>query len=100
MVHPLRDPFSIRAMPTALRTAIDPGWAPTSTAAYRLGVSPDSLRRYARGGFFQLGEHYRPGLRTNSPWVWRLDACAEQLMQMGKERETAERQEQAKAPGV
>ena len=90
MVNPLRDPFLIRAMPTALRTAIDAGWAPTSTAAYFLGVSPDSLRRYARSGYFQPGEHYRPGVRSNSPWVWRLEACAEELLHLSTQREQAQ----------
>ena len=61
-------------------------WAPTGTAAQRLGLSGDTLRRYARIGVFHAGEHYRPGLNTNSPWVWNVDACAYALLQLGADR--------------
>jgi hypothetical protein len=61
-------------------------WLPTSQAAIRLGLSGESLRRYARIGVLQAGEHYRPGLHTNSPWVWEIDACAYALLQLGAER--------------
>jgi len=87
-------------MPTALLMPPEAGWTPTTAAAYRLGLSPDSLRRYARSGLLQAGEHYRPGLRHNSPWVWRLDACAEKLMQLSTQREKTQHEEKEKALGV
>jgi len=74
-------------MPTALFTAPEGCWTPTSAAAYQLGVSPDTLRRYARSGYLKPGIHYRPGLLRNSPWVWQVDAVALELLQLSTKRE-------------
>ena len=83
-------------MPTALPTGSEGRWVPTSTATQCLGVSSDSLRRYARSGVLRAGEHYRPGLLANSPWVWRLDTCAQELLKLGNQREQSLQQEEKK----
>ena len=78
-------------MPTASLAAPEGCWAPTNAAAYRLGVSRDTLLRYARIGVLRLGEHYRPGLLSNSPWQWRVEEVAQELLQLSSEREQAQR---------
>jgi hypothetical protein len=70
-------------MSAALRPTPDFRWVPTGAATQCLGISGDSLRRYARKGALRPGVHYRPGVHVNSPWQWQLTACAEQLFQLG-----------------
>ena len=82
----LRVPPLTRTMTTAPSPAFHLCWAPTGTAAQRLGLSADTLRRYTRIGVFQPGEHYRPGLHANSPWAWDVDACGAALLRLGAER--------------
>jgi hypothetical protein len=81
-------------MPTALLAAPEGCWTPTTAVAYQLGVSPDTLRRYARSGYLKPGTHYRPGVLPNSPWVWRVDAVAQQLLQLSTKREQEQHSDQ------
>jgi len=60
-------------------------WAYTVPAAQRLGLSAHTLKRYARAELFVFGEHYRPGVYRNSPWIWNLPACAERMLQLSKD---------------
>ena len=61
-------------------------WLPTRLASQKLGVSGESLRRLAKSGVFKLGDHYRPGLTANSPWLWDAPAIEELLLQLGANR--------------
>ncbi len=61
-------------------------WLPTRLASQQLGLSGESLRRLAKRGVFELGDHYRPGLTPNSPWLWDFAACEERLLQLGADR--------------
>jgi hypothetical protein len=74
-------------MSTALLTAPEGSWSPTTFAAHELGVSSETLRRYARSGYLKPGTHFRPGLLPNSPWVWQIDAVAKELLQLSTKRE-------------
>ena len=78
-------------MSTALLTAPEGSWATTAAAAHQLGISSETLRRYARSGYLRPGDHYRPGLLPNSPWVWRVEAVAHQLLELSTEREQPKR---------
>ena len=77
---------------TALLTAPEGGWSPTTFAAHQLGVSSETLRRYARSSYLKAGTHYRPGLLPNSPWVWQIDAVAKELLQLSTKREQVRQQ--------
>lgn len=66
---------------------VAPMWVPTPVAAVLLGLSGTTLRRYARGGFLQEGEHYRFGVTTRSPWQWHVDRCSEQLRRLSAEHQ-------------
>jgi len=79
-------------MSTALLTAPEEGWSTTTSAAHQLGVSSETLRRYARSGYLKPGTHFRPGLLPNSPWVWQIDAVAQELLQLSTEREQLRQQ--------
>lgn len=50
-------------------------WLPTGDAARLLGVSADTLKRWASAdrGLLQEGQHWRSGLFSNSPRRWRVD---------------------------
>lgn len=61
-------------------------WLSTSQVCPYLGLSGDTLRRYARGGLLELGTHYRPGATVRSPWCWNLAAVRERLAELASER--------------
>jgi hypothetical protein len=64
-------------------------WLPTGAAALALGVSTDSLKRYAtRHEILIEGKHYRRGAFANSPIVWDVAACLEALTHRGMNRPT------------
>ena len=67
--------------------APDRSWAATTAAAHQMGISSETLRRYARNGYLKPGTHYRPGLLPNSPWVWQIEAVAQELLQLSTKRE-------------
>jgi len=79
-------------MSTALLTAPEGSWAPTAAAAHQLSVSSETLRRYARSGYLKPGTHFRPGLLPNSPWVWQINAVAQELLQLSTKREQVRQQ--------
>lgn len=63
-------------------------WLPTGLAARTLGVSHDSLKRYAdRDGFLIEGKHWRRGVHPNSPRLWNLPACIDALAYRGRIRQ-------------
>jgi hypothetical protein len=68
-------------------------WISTGHAARPLGVSGESLRRWARSGVLEPGRHFRPGISGNCPWVWDAPACQARLLQLGAAREAAQRQQ-------
>jgi hypothetical protein len=53
-------------------------WLPTGEVARHLGISPDSLKRWANpakpGAFLQEGLHWRRGPFGNSARRWHLSA--------------------------
>jgi hypothetical protein len=62
-------------------------WLPTGLATNALGVSADSLKRYAfRDCFLVEGKHYRRGVHHNSPYVWHIPSCIEALTYRGRLR--------------
>lgn len=62
-------------------------WLPTGAAALALGVSTDSLKRYAtRHEILIEGKHYRRGVFANSPIVWDVAACLDALTHRGMNR--------------
>jgi hypothetical protein len=64
-------------------------WLPTGAAALALGVSTDSLKRYAaRYEILIEGKHYRRGAFANSPIVWDVAACLDALTHRGMNRHT------------
>jgi hypothetical protein len=51
-------------------------WLPTGRAASVLGVSIDTLKRYAdRDEFLIEGKHWRYGAFSNSPRLWNVEQC-------------------------
>lgn len=65
-------------------------WLPTGAAALSLGISSDTLKRYAdRDETLIEGKHFRHGLHTNSPRLWNVEACLERLTHQGKARRAA-----------
>ena len=55
-------------------------WLPSGQAASYLGVSIDTLKRYAdRDGFLILDRHWRFGAHKNSPRLWDVPACLEAI---------------------
>ena len=55
-------------------------WLPSGRAASALGVSIDTLKRYAdRDGFLIEGKHWRHGAFSNSPRVWEVGLCVEEI---------------------
>lgn len=68
-----------------MTTAVE--WLPTGLAAQILGVSADSLKRYAdRDCFLIEGKHWRKGPHFNSPRVWHIPGCIEALSYRGRLR--------------
>ena len=68
-----------------MTTSIETRWLPTGQAARELGISPDSLKRYAdRDEVLLLGEHWRHGVHRNSPRVWNLPLCLQALNRRGR----------------
>ena len=68
-----------------MTTSIETRWLPTGQAARELGISPDSLKRYAdRDEVLLLGEHWRHGVHSNSPRVWNLPLCLQALNRRGR----------------
>lgn len=68
-----------------MTTSIETRWLPTGQAARELGISPDSLKRYAdRDEVLLLGEHWRQGVHSNSPRVWNLPLCLQALNRRGR----------------
>jgi len=68
-----------------MTTSIETRWLPTGQAARELGISPDSLKRYAdRDEVLVLGEHWRHGVHSNSPRVWNLPLCLQALNHRGR----------------
>ena len=62
-------------------------WMPTGQATRALGVSADTLKRYAdRHCFLVEGKHWRLGPHTNSPRLWNVSACIEALSYRGRLR--------------
>lgn len=60
-------------------------WMPTGQATRALGVSSDSLKRYAdRDCFLIEGKHWRSGPHRNSPRVWNIPACIDALIYRGR----------------
>jgi len=56
-------------------------WLPTGQAARHLGVSTETLKRYAKRDEFLIeGTHYRCGPHANSPYVWNVPACHQELL--------------------
>jgi len=60
-------------------------WLPTGHATRALGVSADTLKRYA-DSFLIEGKHWRSGPYQNSPRVWNVPACLEALSYRGRLR--------------
>ena len=55
-------------------------WLPTGQAARHLGVSNDTLKRYAsRDEFLIEGKHWRRGAHPNSPWTWNVHGCRQAM---------------------
>lgn len=53
-------------------------WLPSGRAASALGVSIDTLKRYAdRDAFLIEGKHWRHGAFSNSPRLWNVVLCLE-----------------------
>lgn len=68
-----------------MTTSTETRWLPTGQAARELGISPDSLKRYAdRDEVLVLGEHWRHGVHSNSPRVWNLPLCLQALNRRGR----------------
>ncbi len=68
-------------------TIAGPCWLPTGAAALALGVSADSLKRYAnRHEILIEGKHFRRGAFPNSPIVWHVPACLQALTHRGMNR--------------
>jgi hypothetical protein len=62
-------------------------WLPTGKATNALGVSADTLKRYALKEFFLVeGKHYRRGPHHNSPYVWHIPSCIDALTYRGRLR--------------
>ncbi len=62
-------------------------WLPTGAATKALGVSADTLKRYAdRDAFLVEGKHWRPGPHRNSPRIWNIPACIDALAYRGRLR--------------
>lgn len=60
-------------------------WLPTGQATRVLGVSADTLKRYAmRDEFLIDGKHWRRGPHRNSPMVWNIPACQEAIRWRGR----------------
>lgn len=60
-------------------------WLPTGLATRALGVSSDSLKRYAdRDQFLIEGHHWRRGPHCNSPRIWNVTSCAEAMAYRGR----------------
>ena len=67
--------------------AVSMEWMPTGQATRALGVSADTLRRYADPDCFLIeGKHFRHGPHSNSPRVWNIPACEEALTYRGRLR--------------
>lgn len=72
-------------------------WMPTGQATKMLGVSADTLKRYADRHFFLVeGKHWRLGPHKNSPRLWNVSACIEALSYRGR----INRQEQAESKSI
>jgi len=83
-------------MPPATITASR--WLPTGAAALALGVSTDSLKRYATKHEILIeGKHYRRGAFPNSPIVWDVAACLQALTHRGMNRPAHQRAAMAAA---
>lgn len=60
-------------------------WLPTGKAARALGISADTLKRYAlRDEILIEGTHWRRGPHRNSPITWNISACEEVLQWKGR----------------
>ncbi|QPN61966.1 hypothetical protein H8F25_09150 [Synechococcus sp. CBW1004] len=65
-------------------------WLPTGQATLVLGVSADTLKRYAmRDEFLIDGKHWRRGPYRNSPMVWNIPACEEAIRWRVRKRRRA-----------
>ncbi len=63
-------------------------WLPTGLATRALGVSPDSLKRYADQNCFLIeGKHWRRGVHSNSPRIWNIPECVDALSYRGRIRQ-------------
>jgi hypothetical protein len=55
-------------------------WLPSGRAASALGVSIDTLKRYAdRDAFLIEGKHWRSGAFSNSPRLWNVPLCLDAI---------------------
>ena len=60
-------------------------WLRTGRAARALGISEDTLKRYAfRDEFLIEGVHWRRGPHPTSPITWNMSACEEALRWRGR----------------
>ena len=65
-----------------------PVWLPTGQAAAHFGVSPSTLKRYAkRDGFLQEGTHFHRGVYPNSPLIWHVSLCIESFRRGAQARD-------------
>lgn len=63
----------------------DDMWLRTGEAAHALGVSEDTLKRYAQQDEFLIeGVHWVRGLHLNSPILWNVPACEEAILWRGR----------------
>lgn len=55
-------------------------WLPTTEAAYQLGVSPCTLKRYfKRDGILLEGVHVKRSLVSNQALRWNITLCLDAL---------------------
>jgi hypothetical protein len=63
-------------------------WLPTGLATRTIGVSADTLKRYADQDQFLIeGQHWRRGPHQNSPRVWHVPSCIEAMAYRGRIRQ-------------
>jgi hypothetical protein len=62
-------------------------WLPTGEASRFLGVSADTLKRYAdRDCFLEEGTHWRYGVHRNSPRLWNVQQCLAAMTYQGRHK--------------
>ena len=75
------------------------GWSTTTTAAKQLGISPQTLKRYAdRDEILLPGTHFAWGTHHNSPRMWNVPAIVEVLSQARPHRAVRPPQPQRTQP--